>query len=85
MNRYSIAEFVERSAQRDRGQGLFELESERLLEVNVDGMFWMKMGAMVAYRGDVRFTREKILEQKKRKRRSSSTRRSWSRLHLPPP
>lgn len=62
MNRYSIAEFVESSAQRDRGQGFFELESERLLEVNLDGMVWTKKGSMVAYRGDVKFQREGVLE-----------------------
>jgi uncharacterized protein (AIM24 family) len=60
--RYSIAEFVSRSAERDRGQGLFELEHERLLEVNLNGMVWMKKGVMVAYQGNVKFTREGILE-----------------------
>ena len=28
--------------QRDRGQGLFELEHERLLEVNLNGVTWTK-------------------------------------------
>ena len=62
MSRYSLTQFVEATAQRDRGQGLFELESERLLEVNLNGRLWIKMGAMVAYRGDIRFTREGLLE-----------------------
>lgn len=61
-SRYSIAEFVDRTAQRDRGQGLFELESARLLEVNLNGMVWIKTGAMVAYNGNVRYTREGMLE-----------------------
>jgi len=60
--RYSLDEFVRRSSEKDRGQGLFELESERLLEVNLDGMVWTKKGSMVAYVGDVKFTREGILE-----------------------
>ncbi|RLS41233.1 MAG: AIM24 family protein [Planctomycetota bacterium] len=60
--RYTLDEFLRRSAERDHGQGLFELESERLLEVNLDGMVWTKMGSMVAYVGDVKFTREGILE-----------------------
>ncbi|MCB1229807.1 MAG: AIM24 family protein [Verrucomicrobiae bacterium] len=63
MSRYSLQEFVTQTAQQDRGQGVFELESDRMLEVNVDGMAWMKMGAMVAYRGQIKFTREGILEQ----------------------
>ncbi len=63
MSRYSLQEFVTQTAQQDRGQGVFELESERMLEVNLNGLVWMKMGAMVAYRGQIKFTREGILEQ----------------------
>ena len=62
MSRFSIAEFVEKTQQKDRGEGLFELEGDRLLEVNLDGSVWTKMGSMVAYRGDVKFTREGVLE-----------------------
>lgn len=63
MSRYSLQEFVTQTAQQDRGQGVFELESDRMLEVNLNGMAWMKMGAMIAYRGNIKFTREGILEQ----------------------
>ncbi len=62
MSRYSINEFVERTSQRDRGEGKFELETSRLLEVNLDGSVWTKMGSMISYRGSVKFTREGILE-----------------------
>ncbi len=37
MSRYSIAEFVSSTSQKDRGEGLFELESDRMLEVNLSG------------------------------------------------
>jgi uncharacterized protein (AIM24 family) len=61
--RYSIQEFINTTAQRERGQGFFELETERLLEVNLDqAMVWTKMGSMVAYVGAVKFTREGVLE-----------------------
>lgn len=63
MSRYSLQEFVTQTAQQDRGQGLFELESDRMLEVNLNDKVWMKMGAMIAYRGQIKFTREGILEQ----------------------
>ena len=63
MSRYSLEEFVNQTIQQDRGQGIFELETERMLEVNLDGMVWMKMGAMISYRGQIKFTREGILEQ----------------------
>lgn len=60
--RYTIAEFVSQNRQRDRGQGLFELESPRMLEVNLNGRVWTKMGSMVAYMGNIRFTREGMME-----------------------
>lgn len=59
----TLTEFVNRTKNRDRGQGLFELESDRFLEVNLNGSIWMKMGAMVAYNGQVKFTRETLLSQ----------------------
>ncbi|HBO42741.1 MAG TPA: hypothetical protein DD670_02140 [Planctomycetaceae bacterium] len=62
MNRYSLAEFVENTIQRDRGEGLFELETDRVLEINLNGRIWTKMGSMVAYAGQIKFTREGILE-----------------------
>lgn len=62
MARYTLDEFIEETRQRDHGQGLFELESSRMLEINLDGQVWTKMGSMVAYTGEVKFTREGILE-----------------------
>jgi uncharacterized protein (AIM24 family) len=62
MNRYSIEEFVEKTEQQDKGQGLFELETERLLEINLNGQIWAKSGAMVSYRGQIKYEREGILE-----------------------
>jgi uncharacterized protein (AIM24 family) len=62
MARYSLDDFVTRTAQQDRGQGLFELENERLLEVNLNGMAWTKTGSMVAYLGQIKFTREGVME-----------------------
>ena len=63
MSRYSLEEFVAQTGQKDRGEGLFEFEGERLLEVNLNGAVWTKMGSMVAYVGNVKFTRERILER----------------------
>lgn len=34
-----------------------------MLEINLNGMMWTKMGSMVSYRGTVKFTREGIMEQ----------------------
>lgn len=60
--RYTLQEFIQESAERDHRQGFFELESSRMLEVNLNGLVWTKMGAMVGYTGDIRFTREGVLE-----------------------
>ena len=61
--RFSLAEFVAATEQKDQGHGLFELETPRLLEVNLDGRIHTKLGSMVSYRGQVKFTREGILDQ----------------------
>lgn len=62
MSRYTIESFLEATRQQDRGEGVFEMESERMLEINLDGAVWTKMGSMVAYTGEIKFTREGILE-----------------------
>ncbi len=63
MARYDLNEFLQKSAQQDRGQGLFELERDRILEVNLDGEVWTKTGSMIAYIGGVKFVREGVLQQ----------------------
>lgn len=63
MARFGLREFIETSTQKDRGQGLFELERDRVLEVNLNGDIWTKTGSMIAYVGNVKFEREGILQQ----------------------
>jgi uncharacterized protein (AIM24 family)/DNA-directed RNA polymerase subunit RPC12/RpoP len=61
--KYSLNQFLQNTLQKDRGQGFFELESERILEVNLNNQeTWIKTGAMISYEGQVQFVREKILE-----------------------
>lgn len=62
-NRYSLDAFLEKTKDRDLGQGLFELDSDRMLDINLNGEVWIKMGAMIAYTGNVKFVREGILER----------------------
>jgi uncharacterized protein (AIM24 family) len=68
----SLAQFVAQHSEQDRNLGLFELESDRVLEVNLGSpgsngapanMIWMKHGAMVAYQGQIKFSREGLMEQ----------------------
>jgi uncharacterized protein (AIM24 family) len=62
-NRYSLEAFVNKTLDRDLQQGLFELESDRMLDINLNGEVWIKMGAMVAYTGQVKFVREGLMDQ----------------------
>lgn len=61
MSRYTIENFVDQTCQQDRGEGLFELETARMLELIFDGSIWTKMGTMVSCRGNLRLTREGIM------------------------
>jgi uncharacterized protein (AIM24 family) len=60
--RFSIDEFIKQTQQEEKGEGLFELETPRMLEVNLNGEVWAKMGSMVSYRGAIKFEREGVLE-----------------------
>lgn len=55
---YSLDQFLQQTSQKDLGQGMFELESSRMLEINLDGRVWTRIGAMVAYKGQIKFERE---------------------------
>ncbi|MGE6629679.1 AIM24 family protein [Bacillus sp. NPDC077027] len=62
MSRYTITEFIENTQQEDKGEGIFELETTRLLEINLNGTVWAKVGSMVSYRGKIKFEREGVFE-----------------------
>ena len=55
------SEFGSRTAQQDKGQGVFELERDRILEVNLNGRL-DEDRLMIAYLGNIRFSREGVLE-----------------------
>lgn len=59
----TLGEFLAESAQRDASSEAFELESPRMLEIRLQSRVWMKAGSMVAYHGQVRFTRQGLKEQ----------------------
>ncbi|MFJ7645951.1 AIM24 family protein [Lysinibacillus sp. NPDC097279] len=62
MGKYSLNDFISTTQQNDHVNEYFELETERVLEVNLDGEVWSKMGAMISYIGDIKFERERVLE-----------------------
>lgn len=59
----TLDQFLAESAQKDASPDVFELENPRLLEIRLSSRVWMKAGSMVAYHGDVRFTRQGLAEQ----------------------
>ncbi len=62
LEKFRINQFIDETKQEDKGQGLFELETPRILEINLESQIWAKMGSMISYRGNIKFEREGILE-----------------------
>ncbi|RNF38727.1 AIM24 family protein [Planococcus salinus] len=62
MSNYTINEFIRKTQQDERENDYFELETERILEVNLDGMVWAKTGSMISYTGQIKFERERMME-----------------------
>ena len=59
---HSVAEFLAATAEKDNPGDVFELEGAHMLEAHVDGRIWSKLGAMIAYRGQLKFVREGAFE-----------------------
>jgi len=62
MSNYSVKEFIQSTAQSDTANNPFEVENPYLLEINLRGRAWAKLGSMIGYVGKVKFTREGALE-----------------------
>ncbi|MEG0385137.1 MAG: AIM24 family protein [Solibacillus sp.] len=62
MGKYSLTQFVQKTKQDETENDFFELETERVLEVNLKGEVWAKMGSMISYTGSIKFERERMLE-----------------------
>lgn len=62
MSKYSLDEFIRTTQQDERRNEFFELETERILEVNLADFVWAKMGSMISYTGEIKFERERMLE-----------------------
>src|SRR5690606_37801187 len=62
MSKYSIHQFLQTTQQDECAREFFELETDRLLEVNLNGLVWAKAGSIVSYEGNIKFEREGMLE-----------------------
>jgi len=63
MSVYSLKNFLSKSSQDADLPEAFQLESPYMLKVDLKGTAWMKTGAMTAYRGNIGFKREGMLER----------------------
>ena len=63
MTRYSLEEFLTSTRQDESANDYFQLESDRMLEINLNGDVWCKAGSMVAYVGGIKFEREGMLDR----------------------
>jgi uncharacterized protein (AIM24 family) len=61
--KYAVAEFIKETSKRNEENSFFELESSQTLEINLNGSVWTKLGAMIAYYGDIAFKRQGLSEQ----------------------
>ena len=62
MGKYTISEFIKQTKQDERESEYFELETPRILEVNLTDLVWAKTGSMISYTGQIKFERERVLE-----------------------
>ncbi|WP_203247543.1 AIM24 family protein [Sporosarcina beigongshangi] len=62
MGKYTISEFIKQTKQDEQVRENFDLETPRILEVNLTDLVWAKTGSMISYTGQIKFEREKMLE-----------------------
>ncbi len=63
MSNYSVSDFIKSTAQDAAASNPFEVENPYTLEVNLNQRrVWAKVGAMIAYTGQVKFIRESMME-----------------------
>ncbi|WP_018924032.1 AIM24 family protein [Salsuginibacillus kocurii] len=62
MSDYSINEFIQKTRQKEVLKDDFDLETDRILEINLKGEIWAKLNSMISYTGEIKFEREGVLE-----------------------
>jgi uncharacterized protein (AIM24 family) len=60
---HAISDFIATHTDKENpGAGPFEVENRATLQINLQGTVYAKAGSMVAYRGEVKFSRKGVLE-----------------------
>src|SRR4051812_37076897 len=60
--RYSAEQFLDRTIEPEATEAPFDVIAKRYLRIRLDGHVWLRLGAHVAHRGDMTFTREHVIE-----------------------
>jgi len=61
---YSVDTYLRKNSEKANPGAGFSQESERILRIDVDRSVWIKPGAAIAYRGDIKFERLATLKGK---------------------
>jgi uncharacterized protein (AIM24 family) len=67
----------------EKGRDLFDIIEKRLVRIEVDGSVWIKRGSLIAYNGQLKFRREKVLHAEHLKIKSGPLRSAIKREIVP--
>lgn len=59
---YSRERFLSDSLEPETGKDRFDIVEKRMVRIEVDGFVWIKRGTAIAYHGDLKFRRERVLQ-----------------------
>ena len=59
------ADFLEETLESDSRGEMFEVVSKRFLRIDVEDFLWAKLGSVIAFHGDFKMTRERVLRAKR--------------------
>jgi uncharacterized protein (AIM24 family) len=59
---YTRERFLVESLEPEKGRDRFDIVEKRIVRIEVDGFVWIKRGSLIAYRGDLKFRRERVVQ-----------------------
>ena len=59
---YTRERFLVESLEPERGRDRFDIVEKRMVRIEVDGFVWIKRGSLIAYRGHLKFRRERVVQ-----------------------
>ena len=59
---YTRERFLVESLEPETGRDRFDIVEQRMVRIEVDGFVWIKRGSLIAYHGDLKFRRERVVQ-----------------------